>query len=150
MKIVRIWIAWDFLDQLLDFWMLAQKLDWNTVGAGIPKHVWYSFVWLSSGIRFSNGIPFWTKWWPLCPKPLDIWTKLILFGFQMVWFSNSQDHSYSHDWPFQKLYHWKSELQNFQFSNEFGILMFGIQAPTVPQKCLNQTPESNFSDGTTI
>ena len=29
-----------------------------------------------------------------------------------------------------KLNRWKSELQNFQCSNVFGIPMFGIQAPT--------------------
>ena len=42
---------------------------------------------------------------------------------------------------------WKAELQNVQYSNVFGIPMFGIQAPTLPL-CFNALCSGKVSQST--
>ena len=72
---------------------------------GLEYQTRSQFQW-SPSVRFPNGIPFWTKWWP--------------FSLDFQWFSfSSQDHSYSYcyDQPFQN-----RTIGNVNFKT-FGIPM---------------------------
>ena len=98
---------------------LAVCLDWDQYRENIfvKRTVW-----------FSNGIPFWAKWWPFCPKPLEIQSNWSPFCSDLQWFCFTMVGTIAI--AIAKLTilipnHWKSKLQTF------GFPMFGIQAPTV-------------------
>ena len=107
------------------FWMVKKRLGFK----------WYLFG-MGSVIRNPNHLKsiiptIWNpdKWQPFCQKPFEIRTKMS--GFQMVWFSNGWDNSYSHSLSptIWKPDHLKSDLQKVRIANVLDFKWLDFRSP---------------------